>query len=182
MHHFPDRAALDDRRMIPCMTPWPTDSASCLSRTEEADRLIRVYGTDGFPRIMEALERQFTILHNRAQVLLALVGIVVTTTGFSGRLIAGTSTAAQVCVILGVGLSLLSAVVVVWGVLHLRWLTQQPGRDMSDWLLTCLRYRDRKTRAYRLGIVLLLTGLSFYVVAIALMLLSPEAHAVPMVR
>ncbi|MGB7156722.1 MAG: hypothetical protein WBD40_01570 [Tepidisphaeraceae bacterium] len=35
------------------------------------------------------------VLHNRAQVLLALCGIVVTTTGFSGRLVAGTNAAAQ---------------------------------------------------------------------------------------
>lgn len=153
-----------------------------LTRNEEASRLQEMYGPDGTARIMEALERQFAVLHNRAQVLLALCGIVVTTTGFSGRLIAGTNVVAQWCVILGVVLTLLAAGVVVWGVLHLRWLTQQAGELTRAWLLTCLYYRDIKTNYYRLSIILLLTGLTAYVGAIAIMLLYPHAHAVPMVR
>ncbi len=119
------------------------------------------------------LERQFGVLHNRAQVLLALAGVVITTTGFSGRLIAGTNRAAQVCIIIGVALALLSAAVVCWGVLHLRWLTLQPGDDLRSWLLTSLGYRDTKTSAYRLGVIILLVGLVFYVIAIAIALLYP---------
>lgn len=146
-----------------------------LDREQEADRLMTLYGPDGLTRVMEMLERQFAILHNRSQVLLGLCGIVVTTTGFSGRLIAGTGPAAQALVIAGVGLCLVSAVVVVWGVLHLRWLSQQPGQLGREWMLTCLTYRDRKTAAYRAAIVLMLAGLTLYVGAIALMLLHPAA-------
>ena len=153
-----------------------------IDRQHEMERIIAFYGEDQPARMMEALERQFMILHNRAQVLLGLAGIVVTTTGFSGRIIAGTNVLAQVLIIAGVALTLLAAGIVVWGVLHLRWLTQQPGELLRPWLMTCLTYRDMKTGYYRIGIVLLLLGLAAYVAAIAVMLVNPEVDAVPMVR
>ena len=151
-----------------------------LTRAEEARRILDHYGKDEFILIMEMLERQFTVLHNRAQVLLGLCGIVITTTGFSGRIIANTDKLAQLCIVVGVFLVLIAAAVVVWGVLHLRWLTIQPGESTEQWLHTCLTYRDRKTNSYRVGIALLLIGLTFYVIAIADMLLNPRvAYELP---
>ena len=147
---------------------------SCLTRDEEADRILSAYGQTHFDQVMAMLERQFMVLHNRAQVLLGLAGVVVTTTGFSGRLIAGTDTTAQWLIIAGIAFALLSASLVVWGVLHLRWLTMHPGTETRDWLLTVLRYRDTKTHFYRVAIVLMLVGLVFYVGAIAIMLLNPH--------
>ena len=117
-----------------------------LSRPDEARRILDEYGKDEFILIMEMLERQFGVLHNRAQVLLGLCGIVITTTGFSGRIIASTDRTSQVCVVVGVSLVLAAAAVVVWGVLHLRWLTLQPGQTTEQWLMNCLTYRDQKTR------------------------------------
>lgn len=146
-----------------------------LSRDAEADRILREYESRGFETIMSMLERQFLVLHNRAQVLLALCGIIISTTGFSGRIIAGTSRLAQVLIVGGVGLTLLSAMIVAWGVLHLRWLTMQPGQSLRDWLLASLRYRDVKTRAYRVGLIVALVGITLYCGSIALMLLDPLA-------
>ncbi len=73
-------------------------------------------------------------------MLLTLCGIVISTTGFSGRVIAGTNPMAQFLIIAGVGLVLLSAAIVVWGVLHLYWLTMQTGDDTRGWLISSLRY------------------------------------------
>src|SRR4051812_4484915 len=119
-----------------------------LTLDDEADRILSAYGDhpSKLGEIMSMLERQFAVLHNRAQVLLTLCGIVISTTGFSGRLIAATNRPAQVLVIVGVALVLFSAAVTVWGVQHLSWLTLQRGLLMREWLLTCLAYRDRKTR------------------------------------
>ena len=147
---------------------------SHLTRDQEARRILEHYGKDEFILIMEMLERQFTVLHNRAQVLLGLCGIVITTTGFSGRIIANTDKFAQISIVIGVSLVLLAAAVVVWGVLHLRWLTIQPGESTEEWLMSCLTYRDKKTNSYRIGIALMLIGLTFYVIAIADMLLHPQ--------
>ncbi|MCC6580297.1 MAG: hypothetical protein IT440_07625 [Phycisphaeraceae bacterium] len=145
-----------------------------LNRQRELDRILDLYGPDQPVKAMELLERQFTILHNRAQVVLGLCGIVITTTGFSGRLVAGTSVLAQSLIVGGVGLSLLAGIVVVRGVLHLRWLTQQPGDEPRQWLAEALAYRDRKTSCYRAGLLILLAGMALYVVAMALMLLHPQ--------
>jgi len=149
-----------------------------LGREAEAQRILQTYGQDNGPRVMELLERQFVILANRAQVLLGLCGIVITTTGFSGRLIAGTNQLAQITIITGVSLTLAAAATAVWGVLHLRWISQQPGDQIHDWLMETLFYRDRKMKYYRYAIVLLLLGLAFYVFAISMMLLNPEAATV----
>ena len=151
---------------------------SSLTRDEEATRIMSVYGDD-LPAIMSMLERQFVVLHNRAQVLLTLCGIVISTTGFSGRIIAGTNALAQWLIVSGVGLVLLSAAIVVWGVLHLHWLTMQPGDDTRTWVLTSLEYRDKKTSSYRVGIVVMLVGLTLYVGAISVMLLHPNAEGLP---
>ena len=158
--------------------PLPPPSESHLQRDAEARRILDRYGDD-LPGIMAMLERQFAVLHNRAQVALGLAGIVVSTTGFSGRLVAGTNTLSQVLIISGLSLILLSAAVVVYGVLHLRWLTMQGGDTTAAWLVTSLSYRDRKTKAYRVGVIILLIGLVLYGGALAVTLLNPEADALP---
>ena len=153
-----------------------------LTRQEEIDRFIALFGNDSPSKMMEAMERQFLILHNRSQVALGLAGIVITTTGFSGRIIAGTNALAQGLIVAGVSLAMLSALLVVLGVLHLRWLTHQPGDLVRPWLETCLAYRDKKTNYYRAGIIMLLVGIALYVAAIAVMLMNPTINTVPMTR
>ena len=84
---------------------------SAIDHQQEMQRIKAMYPDDQ-PGMMAMLERQFAVLHNRAQVLLGLGGIVITTTGFSGRLIAGTNRVAQVSIIVGVGLVLTAAAMV----------------------------------------------------------------------
>ena len=147
-----------------------------LSFSQEADRILHEY--DGkLADIMAMLERQFAVLHNRAQVLLTLCGIVISTTGFSGRLVAGTNQTAQACIIAGVGLILLSAIVCSWGVLHLRWLSMQKGTDTRAWLESSLRYRNVKTTSYRVAVVIMLFGLTTYCIALGIMLANPHENA-----
>jgi hypothetical protein len=146
-----------------------------LTRAKEHERLMREYATMPFETLMATLERQFSVLHNRSQILLTLCGIIITTTGFSGRFIAATGLLAQISVVLSIVFVLLAAGVVVWRVLHLHWLTGQLGDDRSAWLMRSLEYRDYKTMGYRIGITLLMAGLCFYVVAIAIMLFHPAS-------
>jgi len=143
------------------------------SRQQEIRRIIEVYGRDDVRSIMEMVERHFMVLHLRSQVLLGLSGIVITTTGFSGRLIAGTNDLAKWLIISGVALVMAAAATVCYGVLHLRWLSQHPGQEIEQWLDTSLAYRDRKTRFYRIGIVMTMIGLTLYVGSIFVMLWYP---------
>lgn len=148
---------------------------------KEADQILRIYGgcEDGqyananAKDITSLLERQFAVLTGRAQMLLGLSGIVITTTGFSGRAIASTGLLAQWLIVSGIFFVLSGAVAIVWGILRLNWVTQLVGSDIRVALIDMLAYRDRKTRAYRLGLLLLIIGLALYVSAIALMVLAP---------
>lgn len=151
---------------------------NCLSLEQETDRILSEYGGK-LPEIMVLLERQFAVLHNRAQVLLTLCGIVISTTGFSGRLVAGTNLSAQALIIVGVGLILLAAIICSWGVLHLRWLTMQTGQDVRSWLAVSLRYRNVKTTSYRVAVIVMLFGLTAYCAAMAIMLAYPHDNALP---
>jgi hypothetical protein len=153
---------------------WYHSPMSNLTRHEEARKILQAYGREDPRPIMELIERQFMVLHHRSQVLLGLSGIVITTTGFSGRLIAGTNALAQTLIISGVALVMAAAATVCLGVLHLRWITQHPGDQIEDWLNQSLAYRDRKTQYYRTGIVLTLIGLGLYVGSIFVMLLLPN--------
>ena len=50
-----------------------------LTREEECDRILMVCGADHPERVAKALDVQFRILHNRAQVLLATCGVLLST-------------------------------------------------------------------------------------------------------
>jgi hypothetical protein len=158
-----------------------------LTLDQEYDRIMAIYGTPEPIGALNLLERQLVILSQRAQMLLGLCGIVITVTGFSGRIIAGTNRLAQVMIISGVSLILVAAGIIVGGVIHLYWLTEQPipsgNQDsMPDLVRTGLSYRKRKMHFYRGAVFTLMLGLTCYVIAIAIMLLYPHASTVSPAR
>jgi len=146
---------------------------------KEAVNLLRVYNQD-LPAILALLERQLNVLHMRAQVIIGFAAVAVTTTGFSGRLIAGTSTTAQVCIITGLMTVLLSCLLIFVRVMAVDWVISRRIQDQAlETLKQIIYYRNCKTRAYRYGGYGIFIGLAIYAVAIAIMLLHPEALAVP---
>jgi hypothetical protein len=150
-----------------------------LTRDEECKRILQQYGPTSYDRISEALDRQFRTIHNRAQLLLGVCGVLISASVLvtTGRLIGrGTgfqhhSLAGGVLILAGV-LEISAAVLLVGGVLNVRWITQQPGDDLQGWVLTNLAYRDHKTRAYRVACVLVLLSMACYQTAIAVTLLE----------
>ncbi|MDD3118727.1 MAG: hypothetical protein PHQ27_06085 [Victivallales bacterium] len=120
------------------------------------------------------LDRQFTVLQTRAQVLVSIAGIVVTVTGFSGRIIAGTHIVGQLLVIAGLATVIAAAVYLVGRVLRVRWLTSLLAEESADRLERILYLRELKLAAYRRGGTILLLGLVLYGTAISIMLLYPR--------
>jgi len=57
---------------------------------EEARAILELVGGE-ISRAVQIVQNQLDVLYTRAQVLTGLAGIVVTVTGFSGRLIASTN-------------------------------------------------------------------------------------------
>jgi hypothetical protein len=149
-----------------------------LTREEECDRIVKSHGPGDFDSISKALDRQFRTIHNRAQLLLGICGVlisagVVVTTG---RLIGRRpelehQRLAGVMLVIAGSLDVAAAIIVVGGVLTIRWITQQPGEDLRAWVYSNLAYRDRKTRAYTAAIVLLLFSVISHQIAMAIALL-----------
>ena len=150
-----------------------------LTRKQECERILEAHGPADFERISEAFDRQFRTLHNRAQLILGVCGVLISASVLvtTGRLLAGRPSFAHqhlagVILVIAGALEIAAAAVVVGGVLNIRWITQQPGGDLHAWVLTNLLYRDRKTRAYRVANLLVLLSMSSYQVAIAIVLLQ----------
>ena len=128
---------------------------------------------------LKVAESQLNIVYTRAQVLMSLAGMVVTVTGFSGRLIAGSSSAAQLFIVAGLLVSLSSAAWVFRRVMRVQWVTSLASQDREHALEQALYRHNRKTSAYTLGGTLLFIGLVLYAIAIALMLTNPVAISGP---
>lgn len=144
----------------------------------EADLLIELHGG----KVIEALrllQSQLDTVYSRSQSLIGLAGLVVTVTGFSGRLIAGTNAAAQGFIIAGLAVVLLSALWIFARVMPVRWITSDLDAGASGALALAIRRRNQKTSATRTGGWILFAGLALYLVAVSIMLLNPEPLPVP---
>lgn len=142
--------------------------------TQEAKAILTL--TEGSMKAaMEVAQKQLDVIYLRAQVLMSLAGMVVTVTGFSGRLIAGSSTAAQIFLVAGLFVSLSSAIWVFLRVMRVRWVTVFLAENPDTALEQALLRRDQKTCAYKKGGLALCIGLVLYCISISLMLLDPAS-------
>lgn len=150
-----------------------------LTLEEECDRIVESHGPANFARISEALDRQFRTIHNRAQLLLGICGVLISASVVvtTGRLIGRRPDfqhqhAAGLLLVAAGILEVAAAGVVVGGVLNIRWSTRQPGEELRAWVASNLAYRDRKTRAYQVATLLLLLSMVSYQIAIAIVMLQ----------
>lgn len=140
------------------------------SSEQEASNIYALCGGD-LLKAVEMLERQLNVLQSRAQVLMSLAGVVLTITGFSGRRIAGTSIFAQICVITGLAVVLLSAVWIWRKVLSVKWITCELDGEPEEIIARIISRRNNKTRAYTTGGFILCCGFVIHSIAFAKMLL-----------
>ena len=104
--------------------------------------------------------------------MVSLSGIVITVSGFSGKAIAQTSLLARGCIVSGLFTVLLAAAVAVWGVLRLRWLTQEIQGQPLETLELALSVRNKKSRYLSAALALFVSGFGLYCVAVALLLIG----------
>lgn len=139
-----------------------------LTREQEADRFLKLYESDHPDQINHALDVQFRLMHNRAQVLLAICGVLLSTSVIlmTGKLIGHPELVhrevVRILLIAAGAAEIAAAGTVVGGVLNVRWSSQLPGDNIRDWILTRLRYRDSKTNAYRVAILLILLSMVLF--------------------
>ena len=120
----------------------------------------------------QLVERQLSRAIQRAQVLVAVSGVVVAVTGFSGRPVAQTSQFARVSITTGILFLLVASVVAIWGVLRLRWLSQEIDDEPVVTLLRGLEVRDKKALNLRRAVGLFVIGFALYVTALLQLLLA----------
>lgn len=139
---------------------------------EEARNLLELCKGDA-RSAFDLVNDQLNTIVMRAQVMLSLSGIVITVTGFSGKLIATTSALARTTVVAGLFMVLAAAAVGVVGVLRLRWFTQELQPTPVETILRGLEIRNDKTRYLKLALSLFVVGFSLYCFAVAQLLLAP---------
>lgn len=169
--------------MYPFDYQGPEDNPTAAEKSEiGAIREKMLRGADNLRDAHDLLNAQLNAIHLRATAIITITGVVVTVTGFSGRIIAGTSKLAQMLIVSGLGFCILAAAVTLLWVTPVRWITSYMHLSTEEWLLSAIRRRDRKTRAFRVATWLLIIGLTLYGLSIAQMLFFPHAHEVGIVR
>ncbi len=145
-----------------------------LSAVEEAAFIKEIHGGD-YSAVFRYLRESFTLLQARSQMLLGLATICLTITGFSGPRMAQSNPVSRFFIAFGLVFVLASVAAVVAGPLSLRWITSWRGETLDDTLIANLLRRDSKTRLYRLSTVLLLTGLTGYLLSLFFFLTAEAA-------
>jgi hypothetical protein len=138
----------------------------------EYRRILHEYADAPFEELSVMLDRQFTTLHARAHVLLVVCGLLVTGDAALSYQSKSASTPIVLLSLLGGGLAIAAAAVVLARVLRVLWITQFPGDTREEWLRFALYYRDQKTRAYRLAVIMLIMSMLVYEVLVADVLVS----------
>ena len=121
--------------------------------------------------IYKMFENQFQVLYQRSQTLISLAGIVITVTGFSGRVIAQTSFLSRIFIVLGLFFVLLSGMLGIWGIIRIRFISQWYESDTYSFVFHLLENRNRKALYFIYSMAALIFGFTLYVASISMMLM-----------
>ncbi len=133
-----------------------------LTPSEELDYLIELYRGDR-EKILQWITNAYDVLQQRSSLLLSLVAVVLTITGFSGPKIAESGHLSKFCIGYGLSFVLLAAILVLAGPLQLRWATQWRAESLDASLIHLIARRNARTRKYHIAFALLCIGLTGYV-------------------
>lgn len=147
-----------------------------LSPAEELRYMREVLDIREPARLLDRVIDYFNVLQTRSAMLMSLVALCLTISGFSGHRIAAAGKVPALLLSVGLALSVSSAVLLMLGPLQLRWATRRRcGEDFDGTLMELLALRDRRTRRYHTAAVVLVLGLTAYVSAVVLSLFPGAA-------
>ncbi|MDE0837919.1 MAG: hypothetical protein OSB41_02605 [Kiritimatiellae bacterium] len=145
-----------------------------LNEDEELEFLLELHGRPEYVEVFEQIRHGLEVLQIRSQMLLGLITICLTVTGFSGHMIARSSQAARLCVFGGVLSVLVSAIVLMYGPLRVNWITGSRESDIKQTVVALIKRRNERTRIYHVAAVFLVLGLTGYVLSLGFFLLSVD--------
>ncbi|NOQ95020.1 MAG: hypothetical protein GQ555_00205 [Desulfobacterales bacterium] len=137
-----------------------------LTSAEELEYLKTIYGENQAEKLFALLTDSFNVIQNRAQMLLSLITITLTITGFSGAKIAESSLFARLSIAFGLGFVLLSALILMAGPLRLNWCTRSRSKSLDQSLIKLIEQRNFRTERYHQASVALVIGLIGYVTSV----------------
>ena len=137
-----------------------------LTPEEELRYLHELYGADNHARLVTLLTDALNVLQSRSQMLLSLIAICLTITGFSGRQIAAANLFARTGIGVGLAFVLLSALIILVGPLRIEWATQMRSGSVEESLLLLIRRRNARSARYHAASVFLILGLTGYVASV----------------
>jgi hypothetical protein len=143
---------------------------------EEAEKILELFNGDT-ARAFDLVSNHLVILQTRGHILMTLAGIIVTVSGFSGRLIAGTHLFSQITIITGVFLAVSSAFWIFAVVMRIQWLTQNLDKTPVDALAAGITMRNYKQKHFHRAMILFACGALFYACSLFSMLINPNSGA-----
>ena len=145
-----------------------------LGPQEEHANQKAIYGAGSLPEIYGISRDAFSTLQNRSHVLLSLVTICLTITGFSGPNIAAAGASSKVAIIIGLCLVLSAGGGLLVGAFDLQWITRYRRASSDETLIRIIERRNRRTRTYRVATLLLATACVSRCVRRRLRCVSPD--------
>lgn len=146
-----------------------------LDAEDEATYLRAIYDDPVLKHGIDELRNSFNTIQARAQMLLSLIALCLTITGFSGPRMAASGIFARYGLAVGLLLALVSACILLTGPLNLQWVTAERAEASDDCLIELIKRRNKRTNRLRLATLILVLGLSAYVLAVVAFLLTPAA-------
>lgn len=144
-----------------------------LTPEEELVFLKQIHGEE-YGKLFASIREAFSILQTRSQMLLGLATICLTITGFSGPRMAASNPFSRFFIGFGLSFVLAAVIAVVTGPLRFRWVTAWKAETLDETLIENIKRRDLKTRLYGIATVLLLTGLTGYLLSMICYLTTVE--------
>ncbi len=141
-----------------------------LTVREEVEYLRELYGSDR--EVLARLTDAYTVIQGRAQMLLSLIALCLTITGFSGPKIAAASAFCRYSIVFGLGFVLIAALLLISGPLQLRWVTRYKADRFEDTVAHLIRRRNGRSHRYLLASLALVIGLTGYVGSVIAFLLG----------
>jgi len=120
-------------------------------------------------RLVGHVVDNFMVLQTRSAMLLSLITLCLTISGFSGHRIAAAGFEPALLLGLGLVLAVGAASLLLQGPLRLRWATRMaaPG-GLEDTLIELIRQRNLRTRRYHQATAVLVAGLCSYTASLVL--------------
>lgn len=143
---------------------------------EEVRFMRQKLGIEDRAALLDRVIGNFNVLQARSAMLLSLVTLCLTISGFSGHRIASSGKVPALLLSAGLALVVVSAILLMLGPLQLRWATRRRcGESLDDLLEGLIHLRNVRTRRYHLAVLVLILGLSAYVGSVVLSILPGSA-------